>query len=327
MTTESLAHLPEPSNHPAAPRPLVDGNRFVLVDDRPICAVCGEPVEPVGPDDWRHVPPGRRSGQNVRRWLAPVSLAELRRLRTYEEFAARYPWAARGSPPALGVTTPTLWREAVRRLGEYERTLRRVRRYPLEAGGNPYLDLVALLAAPLRSGPPPGSTSSGRAPLRWAIPGGLAQVLGLPARRRELAALFAWAIPTEEALTTLARLGPLVEGGAGTGYWAALLQARGVDVVAYDLYPPGAEEPNRFHRTARSWTTVQRATSVEAARRHPDRSLFLCWPPVDDEASYRPLRAYAGEVVAYVGDPASGATGSPMFHRELERNWTLVETA
>jgi hypothetical protein len=30
----------------------------------------------------------------------------------------------------------------------------------------------------------------------------------------------------------------VVEVGAGTGYWAALLRARGVDVVAYDVRPP-----------------------------------------------------------------------------------------
>lgn len=35
------------------------------------------------------------------------------------------------------------------------------------------------------------------------------------------------------------RLGyPVVEMGAGTGYWAALLQQRGVDVVALDRHPP-----------------------------------------------------------------------------------------
>ena len=32
----------------------------------------------------------------------------------------------------------------------------------------------------------------------------------------------------------------LVELGAGTGYWAALLRKMDVDVIAYDLRPPGA---------------------------------------------------------------------------------------
>ena len=33
---------------------------------------------------------------------------------------------------------------------------------------------------------------------------------------------------------------PLVEVGAGTGYWAALLRGRGARVFAYDRDPPPA---------------------------------------------------------------------------------------
>ena len=32
----------------------------------------------------------------------------------------------------------------------------------------------------------------------------------------------------------------MIEVGAGTGYWASLLQARGVNITAYDLQPPSA---------------------------------------------------------------------------------------
>jgi len=50
--------------------------------------------------------------------------------------------------------------------------------------------------------------------------------------------LTAYAIPSTEALEALAGLGmPLVECGAGTGYWASLLRARGVEITAYDIAP------------------------------------------------------------------------------------------
>lgn len=46
------------------------------------------------------------------------------------------------------------------------------------------------------------------------------------------------------------RLGlPVVEMGAGTGYWAALLQQRGVDVVALDRHPPAPITPEAGMRT------------------------------------------------------------------------------
>lgn len=48
---------------------------------------------------------------------------------------------------------------------------------------------------------------------------------------------YAFAVPSAEALAALAKHGPLVEWGAGTGYWAAMLQRAGADVVALDCQP------------------------------------------------------------------------------------------
>jgi len=174
----------------------------------------------------------------------------------------------------------------------------------LGARDNPYLELAVLLSN---------------------APADAQRMLDLEARRRELAALFAWAIPTEPALAILARHAPLVECGAGTGYWAALLRARGVDALAYDLAPPGAAR-NSWHRRARPWTDVRAASAASAARRHAERTLVLCWPPYDDDAaSYGALRAYRGDVLVHIGERDEGVTGSVRFHRELRLNWTLDE--
>jgi hypothetical protein len=43
---------------------------------------------------------------------------------------------------------------------------------------------------------------------------------------------YAFGVPGNYALDCLARYGPLVEIGAGTGYWARCLRERGVDIVA-----------------------------------------------------------------------------------------------
>ncbi|TMW68391.1 hypothetical protein Poli38472_005859 [Pythium oligandrum] len=47
---------------------------------------------------------------------------------------------------------------------------------------------------------------------------------------------YAWAIPDERALRIIKHFGPIVEMGAGTGYWGRLLQLRGVDIICYDLH-------------------------------------------------------------------------------------------
>jgi hypothetical protein len=216
-----------------------------------------------------------------KRRRSPVTLAAMP---TYEAFRARFPWAA--------ATGESAWRDGVARLRQYESALATRRRTALKAGDNPYLELFELLNAP------------GGSPL-----------VDLAERRRELATIFAWAVPSEPALDLIAGYGPLVEGGAGSGYWSALLRARGVDVVAYDVRPP-----------RRAWTEVRRAASVDAARRHRERALLLCWPPFDDDAaSYAALRAYRGDVVIHVGEQGEGATGSVRFHRELALNWTRTD--
>jgi hypothetical protein len=227
-----------------------------------------------------------RHGLSRRPRITPIASS-------YDEFKARFPWLT---------VSEAEWRDALQRLKEYRKGLSAAgRRRGLRGGENPQLELFRLLTA---------------SPSR---------LLDLAERRRELASLFSWAIPTEAALGVLARHAPLVECGAGTGYWLALLRARGVDALGYDRASPGAK--NAYHRRKRRpWTKVGRASSVEAARRHRDRTLLLCWPPYgDDAASYAALRAYRGDVVIHIGERGAGVTGSVRFHRELALNWTLIE--
>jgi hypothetical protein len=68
--------------------------------------------------------------------------------------------------------------------------------------------------------------------------------------RMEYVARYAFGVPTEEALAAIAAVSPrgVVEIGAGSGYWAALLRDRGVRVEAYDIAPeppPAAGAPAR----------------------------------------------------------------------------------
>jgi hypothetical protein len=282
---------------PDGVRPLLSGGRRVVLDGHPICDECGRAVELTGPDRWDHAPPGRKGAPRI-------TLAALRAPARFEDFRARFPSAS---------CSEDEWREAVRRLEAFHDGLAAAgRRRALRPGENPYLDLLEPLGG-------------GRGD--WRLTLGLARLLDLAERRRELASLFSWAIPTDEAIALLARYGPLVECGAGMGYWSALLRARGVDVIACDSVPPGRKARNAYHRRARQpWTEIRRASSAEAARRHADRALLLCWPPFDDDAaSYAALRAYRGDIVIHIGEPDEGATGSVRFHRELRLNWTLVE--
>jgi hypothetical protein len=320
-------------------RPLLARGRLVTVDGHPICAVCGAAVLPASAGRWEHLGTGRGFPRRSR-WFAPVTWPELTGLRSYQDFTERYPWIVRPELCGGVITSEADWREGVRRLRDYHRRLAAIRRRRvLRRGENPYLEVAGVLAgvppeAPVGAarggrGDRGGRDGRGGADLTWSVPGGLGSVLNLPARRRELAALFSWAIPAPGALAMLTQYAPLVECGAGTGYWAALLRTLGTDVVACDIAPPGAETGNRYHdATRRPWTEIGRASAVAAIRANPDRTLFLCWPPYDDDgASYAALRAYRGDVMVYAGDGPGGATGTVRFHRELELNWHPAEQA
>ena len=140
--------------------------------------------------------------------------------------------------------------------------------------------------------------------------------------RWDLIVRYAFAIPTDAAIRALAKLSPIVEIGAGRGYWAHLLRVAGADVLAFDTYPlryaesgwwrPGMGEP---------WTEVLRG-GPERAGRYPDRTLLLIWPPMSDMAE-RALRACRGSTVAYVGEGDGGCTGDRAFHAALERDWRV----
>lgn len=133
---------------------------------------------------------------------------------------------------------------------------------------------------------------------------------------------YAWAIPDEKAVSIIAAHGPIVEIGAGTGYWSYLLRQVGADVVAYDVAP----YKNGWCNSEKGWTEVL-VGGTEKAAAHPDRALFLCWPPYGSPMAREALEAYikaGGTTVIYVGE-LGGCTGDEEFHELLDRVGTLVD--
>ncbi len=116
----------------------------------------------------------------------------------------------------------------------------------------------------------------------------------------DLAQEYSYVLPDDRSLAALAGLGALVEVGAGTGYWASRLRARGVDVVAIDEAPPDSERTNRYHARTATWSEVI-AGDHTMLTRYSDRALFLCWPPVFSRLG-ECLTYFSGDVVALIGD-------------------------
>jgi len=134
---------------------------------------------------------------------------------------------------------------------------------------------------------------------------------------------YAWAVPDADAIAALVKHSPLIEIGAGRGYWAGLASAAGADIIAFDPQPPVAGAANSWHRTPGTFFKVA-AADLDVVALHPQRTLFLCWPPWNSDVALRTLRHYTGATVIYVGDEGHNA-GSPEFYAELKAGFSLQQ--
>jgi hypothetical protein len=131
--------------------------------------------------------------------------------------------------------------------------------------------------------------------------------------RRKLVWAFSWAVPSPEAVRAISEVGPLIEIGAGTGYWAWLLKQAGVDIIAFDRAPDAPPH----------WTEVSRG-GPERIGEHPGRSLFLCWPPMGETMAAQCLERFRGERVVSIGEAGEGArTGDARFRSLLAERFEL----
>ena len=96
---------------------------------------------------------------------------------------------------------------------------------------------------------------------------------------------YAWAVPDSRALNILGEFSPLVEIGAGNGYWARLLENRGVDIIPFDKY----------FKPRNTWTTVfYGGPEVLAHSLLSDCNLFLCYPDEQESIAYECLENFTG---------------------------------
>jgi len=145
--------------------------------------------------------------------------------------------------------------------------------------------------------------------------------------RQKLVRKYCWTIPDPDTVAFVAEHaeGGLVDPLAGTGYWAYLLGQVGIDVVCYDLNPGAALVINGW-QDEDLYAGVSAKDCAEAVALHPDRTLFLSWPPHGQDVGARILTAFKGKRVIYVGDRPGGATGDDEMHRVLEKDWAEADS-
>eukprot|EP01038_Epipyxis_sp_PR26KG_P009543 gene9543-12853_t len=151
----------------------------------------------------------------------------------------------------------------------------------------------------------------------------------LDAEGEKITAKYSWAIPDDRALNIIANFNPVIEIGCGKGYWAKLLQNRGVDITPYDKYPQ-----------SNSWTTVLRGgPEAILIPNNNSKTLFLCYPDESESMAITCLENFKGEYIIHVGElmitstiggaPQApfGRTSSGTFQLELSSSFHCVLVA
>ena len=130
------------------------------------------------------------------------------------------------------------------------------------------------------------------------------------------------AIPTKAVIQRLAALGPIIEVGAGGGYWARLIRDVDGDVIATDVEAP---ETNGWYPDLAPWTHVQQADAVEAVTQHENRVILSCWPPRGCNYVTRVLDAAPQNTLVLVTDGRLRQEKIDPMYDQLEDAWTRSE--
>lgn len=142
------------------------------------------------------------------------------------------------------------------------------------------------------------------------------------------------AIPSPETIQWVSRFcegRPVIEAGAGRGYWASQLAGAGLVVDAYDSEPPDKTENASFPQDPGQPDVWHEVSNLDdfAARLNgvTDDVLFLCWPPGwGSSMASKTLAAFeqaGGKRLLLIGEPKGGMTGDDAFFDALEAGWNL----
>lgn len=146
--------------------------------------------------------------------------------------------------------------------------------------------------------------------------------------RAEVTKTKSWAVPDDEAIRILVKYSPLIEIGAGLGYWAALIEDAGGDIRAYDRAPVWTSIRNNHIRltpeTMGGYTRVWVGGPEKLrCKVNEGRTLFLCWPPYSSPMAANCLVHLPARVI-YVGEGPGGCNADDRFFELLEGYYTLT---
>ena len=139
---------------------------------------------------------------------------------------------------------------------------------------------------------------------------------------------FGFAILSLGAVEAIRPYQPLLELGAGSGYWSYELKRFGIDVIATD--PFDQETVSRSNTGMESkgdkvwehrYTEIEQLAAVDAIRKYPSRNLLIVWPSLWSSWAAGALEVYTGNTVIYFGENQGDACADDRFFELLDERF------
>ena len=126
---------------------------------------------------------------------------------------------------------------------------------------------------------------------------------------------FSFPVLTNHAIKEISKYAPILEVGAGSGYWAYEFKRRGIDYIASDKSSPKRNGyfPNIY------WIKPKVLTARRAIRKYPNRTLLISWPCHMNPWAYNALKEYNGDIFIFCGESEGGCTANDNFYAYLEK--------
>jgi len=129
---------------------------------------------------------------------------------------------------------------------------------------------------------------------------------------------FGWLIPRPSMLKDLKEFAPIVEIGAGKGYWANLATEGEYEsnwYHCYDTYIPPPRE---------SYYKIHKGDGKMMHTYPPTWNLFVCCPQYRSDHLLTALRAFEGKYLIYAGNIDFRLNFDPETDKELD-NWEIIK--
>ncbi len=146
--------------------------------------------------------------------------------------------------------------------------------------------------------------------------------------RSTLIQKYSFAIPTREAIKGIIKYSPIVEIGAGSGYWAYLIEQYGGSIVAFDndernkKWSKSSKQEEYF---TKKWFPIKYGDEKEIDN-YPNHTLFLCWVEYCSDYGLNSLKRYKGKYFIHIAEPNGGCTDNNEFFEYLKINFEEIKS-